>query len=202
MSAISDPDRLERFARYVMDQPMNVTPVELSAALGDAAARIRRHQESDRARHGTGAEMIAAERRRQVEQKGWAPGTAVPVDDAPLTMWAFVEAWKSRGDPVENLIRVGALIAAEIERLTAPSRSEADERALKAGQDARDLMRERYDEMLASIVLYIDWHYVTKQLTTEQKELFAAALERHRGGLPMYAPRWWRSEAGTDDHDR
>jgi succinate dehydrogenase/fumarate reductase flavoprotein subunit len=45
MSHISDPDRLERFARYVMDDPPNVTPVELSAALGDAAARIRDLQE-------------------------------------------------------------------------------------------------------------------------------------------------------------
>ena len=77
--------------------------------------------------------------------------------------------------------------------------SDAAERALKAGQDTRDLVRERYDEMLAAIVLYIDWHYVTRQLTTEQKELFAAAISRHRGGLPVYATRWWQSEAPALD---
>lgn len=66
---------------------------------------------------------------------------------------------------------------------------------------------EQYDELLAAIALYIDWRYVTRQLTRDQKELFADAVERNENrlhgpegedpdpsmaGLPSYTPRWWR----------
>jgi hypothetical protein len=59
-------------------------------------------------------------------------------------------------------------------------------------QDGRDLTRERFDELLASVALYIDWRYVTKNLTTEQRELFADAIERDAGEPVSYAERWWR----------
>ena len=67
--------------------------------------------------------------------------------------------------------------------------------------------RERYEDLLASIALYIDWRYVTRQLTTEQKDLFADAIGRHAfrihgpggedpdpemSGSPSYASRWWK----------
>ena len=45
MSYRSDPDRLERFAVWVLDQPSNVLPHEVAAALNDAAVRIRSLQE-------------------------------------------------------------------------------------------------------------------------------------------------------------
>lgn len=75
----------------------------------------------------------------------------------------------------------------------------------------RDQLRasaRQHEDLLASIVLYIKWHYVTRSLTTEQKDLFADALERDAirahgpdgdepdpdmARLPSYAPRWWRS---------
>lgn len=44
MSAASDPDRLERLAKYARDDPPNTTLTELATALDDAAARIRRQQ--------------------------------------------------------------------------------------------------------------------------------------------------------------
>lgn len=107
-----------------------------------------------------GAEMIAAERRRQVESEGWTPehdddddhgaceltmaatsyavyaiaqvngscledpeegiGILGTPADQPPPMWppmwdaAF---WKPSDDPIRNLVKAGALIAAEIDRL-------------------------------------------------------------------------------------
>lgn len=94
----------------------------------------------------TGIELIAAERARQVEQEGWTPEhddehtnselalaacyyampyaigvggvngrTVEPLDMFPDT-WTWVWAKRSR-DPIRNLVKAGALIAAEIDRL-------------------------------------------------------------------------------------
>ena len=68
---------------------------------------------------------------------------------------------------------------------------------------------EQHEDLLSSICLYIDWRYVTRQLTTEQKELFADALDRD--ALRVHGPdgedpdpemaqpsrwlRWWRPDA-------
>ena len=84
----------------------------------------------------SGAELIAAERARQVAEEGWMPdhddehsggellaaaicyaehrfgsGWVVP----PSWPWEL-SYWKPR-EPIDNLIRAGALIAAEIDRL-------------------------------------------------------------------------------------
>lgn len=94
----------------------------------------------------TGIEIIAAERKRQVEVEGWTPdhddehdagelcgaGSAyalaaacqinpytTPLDDVPDAFphtWS-AEWWKPSDDPIRNLARAGALIAAEIDRL-------------------------------------------------------------------------------------
>jgi hypothetical protein len=45
VSYLSDPDRLERLARYVMDVPMNAPSGDIRDSLNDAAARIRGQQE-------------------------------------------------------------------------------------------------------------------------------------------------------------
>ena len=88
-----------------------------------------------------GAELIAAERRRQIEAEGWTPehddehdghdltlaaesylwatrlqqlGSTAPMP----TMWPWAESWwKPSDDQVRNLVRAGALIAAEIDRI-------------------------------------------------------------------------------------
>ena len=49
--------------------------------------------------------------------------------------------------------------------------------------------------LLGAIWLYVDWRYVSRQLTTEQKELWADcvddwATDEHSPG-PV-AERWWR----------
>lgn len=105
----------------------------------------------------TGTDLIAAERRRQIEQEGWTadhdakhdagelveaarcyltsaeatfsgprcvtfdggfrPGEGTPYD------WPWGNGWKPTGDPIRDLTKAGALIAAEIDRLL---RQEAD----------------------------------------------------------------------------
>lgn len=92
-----------------------------------------------------GAEMIAAERRRQLEIEGWsdlhdAQHTNFELSDAavsyaisgyggpyshprtgfPPETWPWdADWWKPSPDPIRNLVRAGALIAAEIDRLKA-----------------------------------------------------------------------------------
>jgi hypothetical protein len=89
-----------------------------------------------------GAEMIAKERARQVEQEGWSAAhdaehtdggllsAAVTYawhvkashrsDAEPLSIWPWhADWWKPSVDPVRNLVKAGALIAAEIDRLAA-----------------------------------------------------------------------------------
>lgn len=85
----------------------------------------------------TGAELIAAERARQIEVEGWTPEHDDEHDDNELPKaavayvlasrnlvlgsWAFwpwhEDWWKPSDDPIRNLVKAGALIAAEIDRL-------------------------------------------------------------------------------------
>lgn len=91
----------------------------------------------------TGIEMIAAERRRQVEVEGFGPEHDAEHGDgelrkaaicyvfanslkfpetAPLNeiFWPWSpEWWKPSSDPIRNLAKAGALLAAEIDRLKA-----------------------------------------------------------------------------------
>jgi uncharacterized protein YeaC (DUF1315 family) len=62
--------------------------------------------------------------------------------------------------------------------------------------------REQYENLLGSIWLNIPWHHVTKELTTEQKELFADAVDAWSARLNEDDPhwtapvtRWWRDDA-------
>jgi hypothetical protein len=86
----------------------------------------------------TGAELIAAERQRQIEVKGWTPEHDDEHQNNQLSRagacYAFqckkgdkryppfgwpwgAEWWKPSPDPIRNLVKAGALIAAEIDRL-------------------------------------------------------------------------------------
>jgi hypothetical protein len=100
----------------------------------------------------TGADLIAAERRRQIEVEGWtaehdaqhlngelAMAAQAYIDTmrkavaaasgrldgelwklAPPLAWPWDwEWWKPSDDPVRNLVKAGALIAAEIDRIVA-----------------------------------------------------------------------------------
>lgn len=88
--------------------------------------------------HQDGLALIATERKRQIEKEGWTPEHdasdhdddslalmavcyALPVDDrqteegVPI-FWPFEDGFKP-GDRVRELVKAGALIAAEIDRL-------------------------------------------------------------------------------------
>lgn len=89
-----------------------------------------------------GAELIAAERRRQIDAEGWTPEhdadhtegelyraamaylkvvhypTRYDRGQLPPENWPWAdEYWKPSTDPIRNLVKAGALIAAEIDRL-------------------------------------------------------------------------------------
>ena len=92
----------------------------------------------------TGAELIAAERRRQIDEEGWTAehddkrragelagaassyalsaslslmsnGASAITDPPPF--FKFGREWWKPKDPLTDLVRAGALIAAEIDRL-------------------------------------------------------------------------------------
>lgn len=80
----------------------------------------------------SGVELIAAERERQVSVEGWKPehddthtdqqllDAAIAYADPSLAdiAWPWdIKWWKPSDDPVRNLVKAGALIAAEIDRL-------------------------------------------------------------------------------------
>ena len=87
-----------------------------------------------------GAALIAAERERQVEREGWTPehddshagGQLWRAAECYLTedymrlpphRWPWIgQWWKPSRDRVRNLVKAGALIAAEIDRLQRAAR--------------------------------------------------------------------------------
>ncbi len=90
-----------------------------------------------------GVELIAQERARQIAEEGWTPehddnhsdgemalaGAAYACSaaaqsnpnqgsyDEPPEMWPWGIRWWKPKDPIRDLVRAGALIAAEIDRL-------------------------------------------------------------------------------------
>lgn len=78
-----------------------------------------------------GAELIAAERQRQVDVEGWTPehdaehdrgelakaAAAYAVPDHAAVFWPWAFSGFKRDERVRELAKAGALIAAEIDRL-------------------------------------------------------------------------------------
>lgn len=103
-----------------------------------------------------GIDLIAAERERQISAEGWTPEHDDEHSESELSLaaWAYIEHtvyevnhdlmlndgeppcpwpwdakwWKPR-DPIRNLVRAGALIAAEIDRLQRERLREGDAHA-------------------------------------------------------------------------
>jgi hypothetical protein len=92
----------------------------------------------------TGIELIAEERDRQISQEGWTPEHDNQHDGFELAdaaaayalhasgefslarrHWPFDDGFKPSDDPTRNLVKAGALIAAEIDRLARLRDSEA-----------------------------------------------------------------------------
>ena len=85
----------------------------------------------------SGSELIAEERQRQIEKEGWTPehddewkngemamaamaytySRFIPSKDVLVLYWPWdKKSWKPK-DAIRDLVRAGALIAAEIDRL-------------------------------------------------------------------------------------
>lgn len=115
-------------------------------------------------RENDGTLMIHAERWRQIEGEGWTPEHDDEHRDGALAFaarcyvlaalvapgglprppqeWPWDESWwKPSDDPIRNLVKAGALIAAEIDRLTRAKREDArpsdSEAPSESGSDAR-----------------------------------------------------------------
>ncbi len=127
---------LERIAVTIAPYlPADVSPVDVARDVVDALHALP-----------TGAELISAERVRQVVSEGWTPdhdrahpvgvlaaagcsyalvatsqlyltdGGSDPTQVPPGPSWPFdLDAWKPE-DPIRNLVKAGALLAAEIDR--------------------------------------------------------------------------------------
>ncbi|WP_068922174.1 hypothetical protein [Planobispora rosea] len=112
---------------------------------------------------------------------------------APRLAWIVEQA---RTAPVER-----------VEDLAGRDVTDEDAAALRPECTAlcRDVEQDRDEifDLLAAIWLYIDWRYVTRQLNTEQKDLFANAIEAssRRAGLDTTVDRWWRPAPSTGDSD-
>lgn len=87
----------------------------------------------------TGVQLIAAERKRQIEKEGWSEehdkshtgGTLCDAaicyaktaqrketETIPPSGWPFSSVWWKPKSRIRNLVRAGALIAAEIDRIS------------------------------------------------------------------------------------
>jgi len=159
---------------------------EMTARLRRAAAGLR---EYDRGEPPTWAHEA-------LEAEAATLETAVRVLEDPMAMLGLIPSWMWT---TEEEARFDEPSPCEV----AIGEARADERRTVAEQIAA------YEDLLGSIWLYIGWRHVTKQLTTEQKELFAAAVEaselRLNGvGEPFDVDRWWRDDAPArqDGDDR
>jgi hypothetical protein len=112
------------------------TPRSFARELEEENARLRPTTEKHTMK--TGVELIAEERARQVSEEGWTPehddthdcgemrraaaayalNAYAGPDEAIPACWPWSQRWwKPAPHPMRNLVKAGALIAAEIDRL-------------------------------------------------------------------------------------
>ena len=129
------------------DQGQSGTKPEGGATINpmDADSKVIDGAQEQGAGELNGAELIANERKRQVEEEGWAPehddyhdgglmavaGACYAMDaieqidwtdpDSPETPqdWPWDTCWwkPTTGDPIRQLVKAGAMMAAEIDRM-------------------------------------------------------------------------------------
>jgi len=130
-----------------------------------------------------------------------AASSPPPFDDfaTRIVQEAFAELVaeaKRARDEVEHLREENDLLRVDVANVF-PDREALVDDAMAAHEEV-----EQLQDLLGSIWLYVDWRYVTKQLTTEQKELWANAVDAdvmagqiEDGEEPHpVAERWWRDD--------
>lgn len=122
-----------------MALPFEATPAMVKAALdlvweesethGDLVCRLWRSMASVAPEHSTAALDVLAERRRQIEAEGWTQEDDDKQTDSEMahaaacyalnnaSVWPYSISWWKPTDRRRNLVKAGALILAEIERL-------------------------------------------------------------------------------------
>jgi len=136
------------------------------------------------------------------KNKGWSLRDAERETGIPNAHISQIETGKIRQPHAMTLGHLAAGYGASFqELLEAGGYLDAErERAAMLEEQIRADERREYEDLLGSIYLYIPWRFVTRQLTTPQKELFADAVEawsaRLNEGDPdeekAIADRWWR----------
>ncbi|MFB8340941.1 MazG-like family protein [Brucella cytisi] len=119
--------------------PFEATPAMVNAALdlvweesdthSDLVCRLWRAMASAAPDQSAGALDVLAERRRQIEVEGWTPQDDDKQTDSEMahaaacyalnnaSVWPYSISWWKPTDHRRNLVKAGALILAEIERL-------------------------------------------------------------------------------------
>ena len=130
----------EKFATYLIN---NADSDEYPKNTESYVATLAKFISENSPKVTTGAVLIAAERLRQIEKDKWTPQhddyysvgqlataaicytevavcvvSGLPLRNSILGLWPWdYQWWKPSADPIRNLIKAGALISAEIDRL-------------------------------------------------------------------------------------
>jgi hypothetical protein len=95
-----------------------------------------------------------------------------------------------------ELQRVAGLVVSLVETWLLPGddRSAPSDALMSIARRNVELRTERQAllDALGAIWLYVDWRYVTRKLTTEQRELWADAVDQAGEPEEGKADRWWR----------
>lgn len=147
----------------------------------------------------SGTELITAERKRQIEVEGWTPehddshdaGDLVAaaicyaqnagqhIIGAPPREWPWaVKWWKpSPNDPIRDLVKAGALIAAEIDRRL---REQAPDGALDFAELVRIELEKARSKFGAQRVAHESLGVIREEYLEFEKEVFAQVQDRGR----------------------
>lgn len=141
MTREQQAEQIHRAQAWVDNQPGMTTPAVHIANLLEIIAALR---SSSPVQETSGIGLITTERQRQMTAEGWTPEHDDAHDKRELVyaairyaspmptfhFWPWEEAWwKPSDDPIRNLVKAGALIAAEIDRLQ--RRSPVQERVIE-----------------------------------------------------------------------
>lgn len=133
---------------------------------------------------------------------GDCPHGPEPVDALDLAVWLHAErSWQN--DELQLDLEKFRDYLGMANRTTERRGRELD--AARAERDALQARLDEHEELLAAIWLYVKWRYVTKQLTTEQKNLWADAVEKiseaNHPGEGAKVDRWWSAALQGDQPD-
>lgn len=119
-------------------------------------------------------------------------------DTAPSNLWVLLGQLVSQRTPSSSQSGSSSLDYADSDGRTVSMQLVSNEQLSAAYDTVRSraaIREEEYQELLACIWLYVKWRYVTGKLTTEQRELWAEAIEttseRDHPGEGSQVDRWW-----------